>query len=686
MKITQATKYFIKRTGKISAGSFLIWIQGALLQGQNLVLDPSFEAYERCLTPAITSKYVNYVHGADAARLKNWSAPSYLTAFEYFNACSEDTSYDVPFNKYGYQTPRTGSGYAGFLYRSDKFPERRQYLVGQLSSPLKGFMRYRVRFYLSLAEKSSLAGSLPGVAFVNAPPTLASDFSGALANLRAVSVNDSTRLLSEKARWMVVTGEYLAAGGEKYILIGHFRNDLKGPVFWISDKPGEPGHNFCYYYIDDVSVEPMSAPESTPPSALDAVDIKPPKEVLYFQQGNLFIRGKVEDYNTGRPLQANMALQEREEGILAVKFQSLPNGRFSTSRKNIDYFVFCSRQGYIPRAAFVSATEYEENVNFKLVPFAKGAKSSLLNFYYIQDGKTIFEEYSKEELGYLAEFLKDNNGFKIRINSHGRRSGSSGDPVAETTSRAKEIRDFIVSLGIPESRVDYKGFGDQVYNGAYLNEIEVLSFTQSAVEPPPPPKLRISGVFVNSATDEIMMPVYQFIHSKTKISKIHSTNSGRFEHEVTPGEYVIKVEMPGYLPSTTPIKVEYEDVDLNIELIPITEERKFDLRSIAFKPNSTKVEPESYPVLNQLVFLLKENPGYRLEVIGHTDGSNERTTDAYLRELSLKRADSVKEYLVSKGIDPGRIDTKGMGRDMPVADNNSPEGRAKNRRIEFRIL
>lgn len=669
--------------------TFLIGWLGLILgyaRAQNLVADPSFEQYERCLTPAVTAKYMNYVHGPEAAKLKYWSAPSYLTAFEYFNACSEDTSYGVPYNKYGFQAARTGSGYAGFLYRSDKFPERRQYLIGQLTAPLKGFMKYRVRFYLSLSEKSSLAGSLPAVAFVNSPPVLPSDFNGYLSNVRAVTVNDSTRLLSEKTRWMVVTGEYLASGGEKYIIIGHFRNDLKGPVFWISDKPGEPGHNFCYYYIDDVSVEPMSSPESNPPSAMDVEEIRPPKEVLYFQQGNLFIRGKVEDYNTGRPLQADLVLQEREEGVLAVKFQSLPNGRFSTSRKNVDYYVFCSRPGYIPRAMFVSATDYEESLTFKLVPFAKGAKSPLLHFYYVKDGQTLFEEYSKEELGYLAEFLKDNNGFKIRINAHGKRSGSSGDPLSESTLRAKTIRDFIVGLGIPESRVEYKGFGDQVYSGAYLNEVEVLSFTQAAAEPPPPPKLKITGVFVKSSTNEIMMPVYQFINAKTKVSKIYSTNSGRFEHEVTPGEYVIKVEMPGYLPATMPIKVEYDDVDLNIELIPITEDRKFDLRSIAFRPNSTKVEPESYPILNQLVALLKDNPTYKLEVIGHTDGSNERTTDAYLRELSLKRADSVKEYLVSKGIDPGRITTKGMGRDMPVADNSTPEGRAKNRRIEFRIL
>ncbi|MCS6981938.1 MAG: OmpA family protein [Flavobacteriales bacterium] len=656
------------------------------IKAQNLVADPSFEKFERCITPEISAKYLTYSNGVEAARLKHWFNVSYLTAFEYFNSCSEDTSYGVPYNKYGFQNARTGSGYAGFLYRSDKYPERRHYLVGQLTAPLRSLNRYRVRFYLSLADKSSLAGSLPAVAFVNTLPTMPSDFSGALSQLRVIEVNDSTRLLSEKGRWMVVTGDFLASGGEKYIIIGHFRNDLKGPVFWIGDKSGEPDHNFCYYYIDDVSVEPYGAPESIPSTAMDAEEIKPPKEVLYFQRGNFFLRGRVEDFITGAPLQCNMALQERVEGTMAIRFQSLPNGRFSVSRKNLDYFLFCSRPGYIPRAAFVSALDYDEQLTIKLVPFAKGAKSPLMHFYYVENGQNIFVEYSKEELGYLAEFLKDNPGFKIRINAHGKRPGSSGESLSESTYRAKQIRDFIVSLGVPETRVDFKGFGDAVYQGAYLNEIEVLSFTQAAAQPPPPPKLKITGVFVNSSSNEIMMPVYQFINMRTRVSKTYSTNSGRFEHEVTPGDYVIKVEMPGYLTCTMPIKVENEDVDLNIELIPLTEDRKFDLRSIAFKPNSTKVEPESFPILNQLAALLKENPSYRLEVIGHTDGSNERTTDAYLRELSLKRAEAVKEYLVSKDIDPGRIITKGMGRDMPIADNNTPEGRAKNRRIEFRIL
>ena len=671
---------------KSSLLGFSFTILVLVSQGQNLVLDPSFEMYENCLNPSITKKYMNFVNGSEAARLKHWTNVSYLTAFEYFNSCAEDTSYGVPYNKYGYQSPRTGRGYAGFLYRSDKFYERRHYLVGQLSTPLKGLTRYRVRFYLSLADRANLAGSIPSVAFLNTPPTVASNFSEALTSLKATQLNDSTRLLTEKSRWMLVSGEYLAAGGEKYFIIGHFRNDLKGPVYWLSDKSGEPGHNFCYYFIDDVSVEPINSPETNAPTALDVVDIKPPKDVAYFQKGNLFLKGRVEDFQSGRPLQADLVLQEKDDALLAVKFQSLPNGKFSTNRKNSDYYLFCSRPGYIPRGTFISSKDYEENVVLKLVPFTKGAKSPLLHFYFVQNNRTIFEEYSKEELGFLADFLKDNPGVKFRINSHGKPSGSAGDPLAESTRRAKEIRDFIVGLGVPESRIEYKGFGDQVYAGAYLNEIEVLLYTQAAAEPPPPPKLKITGVFVKSNTNEVMLPVYQFVNKKTKVSKIHSTNGGRFEHEVVPGDYQIKVEMPGYLPCTMPIKVEYDDVDLNIELIPITEERKFDLRSITFRANSSTVEPESYPTLNQLVELLKSNPSYKVEVIGHTDGSNERTTDAYLRELSLKRADSVKEYLVAKGISPERIKTKGMGRDQPIADNNNPEERAKNRRIEFRIL
>ena len=107
------------------------------------------------------------------------------------------------------------------------------------------------------------------------------------------------------------------------------------------------------------------------------------------------------------------------------------------------------------------------------------------------------------------------------------------------------------------------------------------------------------------------------------------------------------------------------------------------LVGVNFEFNSAQLTAQSYPILFYAVQNLNDNPDIKVEIQGHTDniGSNE-----YNMKLSQRRAETVRDYLVSKGIDPSRLTVKGYGETMPIADNNTPEGRALNRRIEFKIL
>ncbi|MBL9103677.1 MAG: OmpA family protein [Myxococcales bacterium] len=107
------------------------------------------------------------------------------------------------------------------------------------------------------------------------------------------------------------------------------------------------------------------------------------------------------------------------------------------------------------------------------------------------------------------------------------------------------------------------------------------------------------------------------------------------------------------------------------------------IKGIYFDLDKDTIKPKSRPVLDRAVAILKEFPSIRIEISGHTDSTG---SPAYNRDLSHRRANSVKKYLVEHGIDAARIETRGAGPDEPIDTNRTPVGRARNRRIEFMII
>jgi outer membrane protein OmpA-like peptidoglycan-associated protein len=107
------------------------------------------------------------------------------------------------------------------------------------------------------------------------------------------------------------------------------------------------------------------------------------------------------------------------------------------------------------------------------------------------------------------------------------------------------------------------------------------------------------------------------------------------------------------------------------------------IAGIEFDNNQATIRKASETALDKAVQILKEYPSLRVEVIGHTDSRGARERNV---ELSLLRANAVREHLATQGIDPSRIVAKGEGPDVPITTNDSPAGRQKNRRIEFRVI
>lgn len=206
-------------------------------KGQNLVPNPSFETYISC--PNSTFQY---------NRVATWTNPNSASP-EYFNACGSGGG-DVPSNSAGNQLARTGDAYIGqlFTWLSSNY---REYGQVQLTAPLVAGQMYRVEYYVSLADGSSYASDKFHAYF-----SASSTTNGSTNNLPFVpSVAPAVGFIGDKVGWQRVCGEYVAVGGERYLIIGNFFTSVASPMVNIG-----AGLPFCssggYYYTDDVAVVP----------------------------------------------------------------------------------------------------------------------------------------------------------------------------------------------------------------------------------------------------------------------------------------------------------------------------------------------------------------------------------------------------------------------------------------------
>ena len=110
---------------------------------------------------------------------------------------------------------------------------------------------------------------------------------------------------------------------------------------------------------------------------------------------------------------------------------------------------------------------------------------------------------------------------------------------------------------------------------------------------------------------------------------------------------------------------------------------KFVLQNIFFDYDKSTLLQQSYNELQNLLGILRSHPTMKIEIGGHTDGHG---SNDYNQRLSENRAKAVVDFLVSKGIDPKRLQYKGFGKTQPIDTNTTEEGRAHNRRVEFRII
>lgn len=153
-------------------------------------------------------------------------------------------------------------------------------------------------------------------------------------------------------------------------------------------------------------------------------------------------------------------------------------------------------------------------------------------------------------------------------------------------------------------------------------------------------------------------------------------------------DYALNVSHPGYLFYSDHFELKgiHEITDpyiKDVPLSPIKAGEKIVLNNIFFEFDRADLKRESEIELNKTYEFLISNPSVSIRIAGHTDNIG---SDKYNEELSERRAEAVVNYLIDKGISPGRLEFKGYGSKKPLADNSTEEGRAKNRRTELEII
>ncbi len=187
---------------------------------------------------------------------------------------------------------------------------------------------------------------------------------------------------------------------------------------------------------------------------------------------------------------------------------------------------------------------------------------------------------------------------------------------------------------------------------------------------------------------ELMFTFMIVINKKKENNNNNNNSDDDYVYDDTPKKDTVKVVIVEDEPETddpTPTKKVYtvDEIEREIELGIDVTDRKIVFKNIEFEFNKAELREGSKQYLDEIVAFMNKNPSFEIRVNGHTDnvGSNDKNMN-----LSVERAKTVYNYIISKGIGKDMLNYKGFGDTKPISTNETEEGRAKNRRVEFQIV
>ncbi|MFZ6001823.1 MAG: OmpA family protein [Bacteroidota bacterium] len=178
-----------------------------------------------------------------------------------------------------------------------------------------------------------------------------------------------------------------------------------------------------------------------------------------------------------------------------------------------------------------------------------------------------------------------------------------------------------------------------------------------------------------------------YLNSDIVKEDVQVVQHGHYNEVLTKeGWYIIEVTSPGYLTVTDTVwfmNEKRKSIQRNYLLTKLEVGLNMVIPNVVFYFGKTLLKPESAAPLTNVLTLLNQNPGLKLEIGGHTDDEGDAN---YNLQLSQGRAQSVVDYLIKQGIDSSRLRARGYGEEQPIDNTGTKAGKAKNRRVAFTVL
>ena len=281
-------------------------------------------------------------------------------------------------------------------------------------------------------------------------------------------------------------------------------------------------------------------------------------------------------------------------------------------------------------------------------------------------GKVVDDETKTPIVTKLTVMLKDFNTFEITTNSKGEFSAQ----IPETD----ECKILVRASGF-ESQDDVIQLAP---NASHYVEIHLIPFI----------KLILNGEVVSGKDQQpIKAELKVFRNSDFEKEDEKMISSGKYSEPLTNfGWYLIDVSAKGFVNTIDTVWVlscSRKTIHKRYQLTPIEAGLTVQLKNIYFNFGKATLSPDSYPELDQVAELFKNNPTMKAEIVGHTDSDG---PDDYNLVLSQMRAVEVACYLEDKGVAGTQIIAKGYGETKPIDSNTTLSGKANNRRVEMVVI